>query len=108
YVRMGVGCWKWDKMKWVFSQARSEDESFIGLMRNLCFGLRMSLHKNQRLIAELEALGQQVYALRSLDCLREIVAHDSGMLGMFKQLLAGAHVRMRLRNGYVAKMEQSE
>ncbi|GKB61558.1 hypothetical protein Tco_0917744 [Tanacetum coccineum] len=97
-----------DKMKWVFSRARSKDESFIGLMRDLCFGLRMSLHKNQRLIAELEALGQRVDALRSLDCLREIVARCSGTLGVLEQLLAGAHVGMRLKNGYVAKMEQSE
>ncbi|GJR46869.1 aminotransferase-like mobile domain-containing protein [Tanacetum coccineum] len=97
-----------DKMKWVFSQTHSEYESFIGLMHDLCFGLRMSLHKNQRLIDELEALGQRVDALKSLDCLREIVARDSGTLGVLEQLLAGAHVRMGLRNGYVAEMEQSE
>ncbi|GJX86972.1 hypothetical protein Tco_0337746 [Tanacetum coccineum] len=97
-----------DKMKWVFSRARSDDEFFIGLMCDLCFGLRMSLHKNRRLITELEALGQRVDALRSLDCLREIVAHDSGTLGVLEQLLDRAHVGIRLKNGYVAEMEQSE
>ncbi|GKD43972.1 hypothetical protein Tco_1268617 [Tanacetum coccineum] len=69
-----------DRMNLVFSGVRSEDESFIGLMRDLCFGFRIRLNKNQWLIAELEALGQRGDALRSLDYLREMVARDSGML----------------------------
>ncbi|GKE09843.1 hypothetical protein Tco_1413394 [Tanacetum coccineum] len=101
YVRMGVGCWKWflvmapffllDKLAEVADSPRL-----------------MSLHKNRRLITELEALGQRVDALRSLDCLREIVARDSGTLEVLEQLLDRAHVGMRLKNGYVDEMEQSE
>ncbi|GJR15789.1 hypothetical protein Tco_0798441 [Tanacetum coccineum] len=48
-----------DKIKVVFIHARGADESFIALMRNLCSALRVSIAKNQRLIAELETLGQQ-------------------------------------------------
>ncbi|GJX05547.1 zinc finger, CCHC-type containing protein [Tanacetum coccineum] len=71
-----------DRMNLVFSGVRSEDESFIGIMRDLCFGFRIRLNKNQWLIAELEALGQRGDALRSLDYLREMVARDSGMLSV--------------------------
>ncbi|GKB85836.1 hypothetical protein Tco_0958108 [Tanacetum coccineum] len=80
----------------------------IGLMRDLSFGLRMSLNKNRRLIAELEALGHWGDALRYLDYLREMVSRDYGTLGVLEQLLAEAHVGMRLKDGYVADMEQSE
>ncbi|GKC36940.1 hypothetical protein Tco_1049324 [Tanacetum coccineum] len=95
-------------MNLVFSGARSEDESFIGLMRDLCFGFRMRLNKNRRLIAELEALGQRGDALRCLDYLREMVVHDSGTLGVLEQLLASAHVGICLKDGYVADMQQME
>nr|GEV69450.1 hypothetical protein [Tanacetum cinerariifolium] len=84
-----------DRMNLVFSGARSEDESFIGLMCDLCFGFRMRLNKNRRLVPELEALGQQRDALRSLGYLREMVVRDSGMLGVLEQLLTDAHVGMR-------------
>ncbi|GJW64669.1 hypothetical protein Tco_0116553 [Tanacetum coccineum] len=67
-----------DKMKVVFSRARSEDESFIGLMRDLCSGLR------------------------------ELVVCDSATLGVLEQLLAGTHVGMRLKAGYVADIEETE
>ncbi|GKB56014.1 hypothetical protein Tco_0912200 [Tanacetum coccineum] len=67
-----------DKMKVVFSRARSEDESFIRLMRDLCSGLR------------------------------EMVVCDSAMLGVLEQLLAGTHVGMRLKAGYVADMEETK
>ncbi|GJX05243.1 hypothetical protein Tco_0191159 [Tanacetum coccineum] len=61
-----------DKMKVVFSQACSADESFIKLMRSLCSSLRLSLKKHHRLIAEMEALGQRGDALRrSLDYMRD-------------------------------------
>ncbi|GJT97296.1 hypothetical protein Tco_1092814 [Tanacetum coccineum] len=86
-----------DRMNLVFSGARSEDESFIGLMRDLCFGFRMRLNKNQRLIAELEALGQRGDALRALDYLREMVARDSGMLSVldnyWRVLMLGCMIR---------------
>ncbi|GJU15983.1 hypothetical protein Tco_1143949 [Tanacetum coccineum] len=97
-----------DRMNLVFSGARSEDESFIELMRDLCFGFRIRLNKNRRLIAELEALGQWGDALRCLDYLREMVVRDFGTLEVLEQLLAGAHVRMRLKDGYVADMQQME
>ncbi|GJY58828.1 hypothetical protein Tco_0458720 [Tanacetum coccineum] len=47
-------------------------------------------------------------ALRSLDYLREMVVRDSGTLGVLEQLLAGAHVGMLLKDGYVADMQQME
>ncbi|GJV90072.1 hypothetical protein Tco_1534010 [Tanacetum coccineum] len=79
-----------DKMKVVFVRARSEDESFSGLMRDLCFSLRISLSKKHRLVAELEALGERGDAARSLEHMREIVARDFVMLGDLDQLLTRA------------------
>nr|GEY55337.1 hypothetical protein [Tanacetum cinerariifolium] len=97
-----------DRINLVFSGARSEDESFIRLIRDLCFGFRMRLNKNHRLIVELEALAKRGDALRSLDYLREMVVHDSRTLGVLEQLLAGTHVGMWLKDGYVADMQQME
>ncbi|GJZ77563.1 hypothetical protein Tco_0642235 [Tanacetum coccineum] len=97
-----------EKMKVVFSRARSEDESFIGLICDLCSGLRLSLTKNRRLIVELEALGQRGDALKPLEYMREMVARDFATLGVLEQLLAGIHVGMRLKAGYVADMEETE
>nr|GEZ33444.1 hypothetical protein [Tanacetum cinerariifolium] len=74
----------------LFIRARTKDESFAGLMRDLCFGLRMTL----------SALGEQGDAVRSLDHMREIVARDSGKLGVLEQLLVDTHVRIRLKDGY--------
>nr|GEX14945.1 hypothetical protein [Tanacetum cinerariifolium]GEY43048.1 hypothetical protein [Tanacetum cinerariifolium] len=70
--------------------------------------LRMTLSKNQRLSAKLEALGERVDAVRSLDHMREIVARDSTKLSTSEQLLAGAHVGMGLKEGYVADMEEND
>nr|GEV79214.1 hypothetical protein [Tanacetum cinerariifolium] len=100
--------WTASEFPVVFSRARSEDESFIGLMHDLCSGLRLSLTKNQRLIAKLEALGQQGDALKPLEYTREMVARDSATLRVLEQLLAGIHVGMRLKAGYVADMEETE
>nr|GEY41336.1 hypothetical protein [Tanacetum cinerariifolium] len=97
-----------DRINLVFSGARSEGESFIRLMRDICFTFRMRLNKNHRLIAKLEALGQRRDVLRSLDYLREMVVRDCRTLGVLEQLLAGAHVGMRLKYGYVADMRQME
>nr|GEW47303.1 hypothetical protein [Tanacetum cinerariifolium] len=47
-----------DKMKIVFTRTHSKDECFIGIVRDLCRGIRLSLSKNRRLISELEPLGQ--------------------------------------------------
>nr|GEU63641.1 hypothetical protein [Tanacetum cinerariifolium] len=55
-----------DKMKLWFTQAHTEEESFAEEIRDFCFGLRVTLSKNRRLIAELEALGQRGDALRSM------------------------------------------
>ncbi|GKA91865.1 hypothetical protein Tco_0813790 [Tanacetum coccineum] len=97
-----------DKMKIVFMQARGSDESFIALMRDLCSALRVSIAKNRRLIAELEALGQRAEALKPLDYMKEIVGRDSATLGVLEQLLAGTHVGMRLKASYVAEMEETD
>ncbi|GJS74339.1 hypothetical protein Tco_0707180 [Tanacetum coccineum] len=80
--------------------------AFAGLMCDLCFSLRISLSKKRRLIAELEALGERGDAIRSLDHMRDIVARDSCTLGVLEQLLARTHVGMRLKDGYVADMEE--
>ncbi|GKD40511.1 hypothetical protein Tco_1260718 [Tanacetum coccineum] len=85
-----------DKMKVVFVQAHGADESFIALMRDLCFALRVSITKNRRLIAKLEALGQRGEALKPLDYMKEIVCPDSATLGVLEQLLAGTHVGIML------------
>ncbi|GKG54141.1 hypothetical protein Tco_0557664, partial [Tanacetum coccineum] len=44
-------------------------------------------------------------ALRSLNYMREMVAHDSATLGDLEQLLASTHVEMRLKAGYVVDIE---
>ncbi|GJY45185.1 hypothetical protein Tco_0433398 [Tanacetum coccineum] len=97
-----------DKMKAVFVQARGADESFIALIRDLCSALRVSIAKNQRLIAELEALGQPAEASKPLDYMKEMVVRDFVTLGVLEQLLAGTHVGMRLKASYVAAMEETE
>ncbi|GJR79581.1 hypothetical protein Tco_0150366 [Tanacetum coccineum] len=48
---------------------------------------KISLSKHRRLIAELEALGERGDALRSLNYMREIAAHDSTKLGLLEQML---------------------
>nr|GEV07034.1 hypothetical protein [Tanacetum cinerariifolium] len=68
----------------------------------------MTNSKNQRLIAELEALGERGNAVRCLDHMREIVARDSAKLGVLEQLLAGTHVGIGLKDSYVADLEENE
>ncbi|GKD26783.1 hypothetical protein Tco_1232997, partial [Tanacetum coccineum] len=97
-----------DKMQIVFMQARGSDDSFIVLMCDLCSALRVSIAKNRRLIAELEALGQRAEALKPVDYMKEIVARDAAMLGVLEQLLDGTHVGMRLKASYVAEMEETD
>nr|GEX21681.1 probable serine/threonine-protein kinase roco5 isoform X1 [Tanacetum cinerariifolium] len=72
-----------DKMKVVFSRARESDEAFIDHLRELCS------------------------ALRPLEYMREMVAHDSARVGVLEQLFTGAHVGMRLKAGYAAEMEET-
>nr|GEX17491.1 hypothetical protein [Tanacetum cinerariifolium] len=63
-----------DKMKVVLSKARDSKEYFIDLLRKLCSAIRVSISKDWRLIAELEALGQRVDVLKPLEYMREMVA----------------------------------
>nr|GEV32954.1 hypothetical protein [Tanacetum cinerariifolium] len=79
-----------DKMKIVFTQIHSEDECFIEIVRDLCCGFRLSLSKNRRLIADLEALGHCADAVRSLGYLREMVGRDYETFRVLEQLLARA------------------
>ncbi|GJR62412.1 hypothetical protein Tco_1504574 [Tanacetum coccineum] len=97
-----------DKMKIVFTRTHNEDECFIGIVRDLCCGLRLSLSKNRRLIVELEALGHCADAVRSLGYLREMVGRDSDTLGVLEQLLAQAEVGRRLKAGYANDMDETE
>ncbi|GJU19990.1 hypothetical protein Tco_1153332 [Tanacetum coccineum] len=97
-----------DKMKVVFVRARSEDETFAGLMRDLCFSLRISLSKKRRLVAELEALGEHGDAARPLEHMRYIFAHDYVTLRDLEQLLARAQVEAGLKASYVADIEANE
>ncbi|GJT95897.1 hypothetical protein Tco_1091415 [Tanacetum coccineum] len=97
-----------DKMKIVFTRTHNEDECFIGIVRDLCCGLRLSLSKNRRLIAELEALGHCADTVRSLGYLREMVGRDSDTLGVLEQLLARAEVGRSLKAGYADDMAETE
>nr|GEV66346.1 hypothetical protein [Tanacetum cinerariifolium] len=96
-----------DKMKIVFMQDRGSDDSFIALMHDLCFALRVSIAKNRRLVAKLEALGQRAEALKPLDYMKEIVGRDAATLGVLEQLLAASHVGMRLKASYVAEIGET-
>nr|GEV86411.1 hypothetical protein [Tanacetum cinerariifolium] len=97
-----------DKMKVVFSWSRSKDESFAGLMRDLCFSLRISLSKKRGLVAELEALGERGDVAKALEHLRDIVARDAVMLGELETVLTHAQVGASLKAGYVADVEKKE
>nr|GEW64896.1 hypothetical protein [Tanacetum cinerariifolium] len=103
-----------DKMKVVFSRARDSDKSFIELLRELCYAIRVSINKDRVsitkdrwLIAELEALGQRADVLKSLEYMREMVARDSARVGILEQLLVGTHVGMRLKAEYAADMGET-
>nr|GEV86402.1 hypothetical protein [Tanacetum cinerariifolium] len=73
-----------DKMKIVFTQTHSEDECFIGIVRDFCCGLR------------------------SLGYLKEMVGRDSDTLGVLEQLLGRAEVGRRLKAGYANDMDETE
>nr|GEU31593.1 hypothetical protein [Tanacetum cinerariifolium] len=93
-----------DKMKVMFSRTWDSNESFIELLRELYSAISVTISKDRRLIAELEALGQRADVLKSLEYMMEMVAWDSEMVGVLEQLLAGAHVGMRLKAEYAADM----
>ncbi|GKC45596.1 hypothetical protein Tco_1063318 [Tanacetum coccineum] len=94
-----------DKMKYVFGRSRGEDESFAGLMRDLCCALRASLSKKWMLVAELEAVGEVEGAAKSLEYMRVIVAHDVMTLRELETLLARDQVGVSLKAGFVVDME---
>ncbi|GJV08394.1 hypothetical protein Tco_1346050 [Tanacetum coccineum] len=94
-----------DKMKYVFGHSRGEDESFAGLMRDLCLSLRISLSKKRRLVAELEAVGEVEGVVKCLEHMRVIVARDDVTLGELEKLLGCAQVGVSLKAGFVADME---
>ncbi|GKD23071.1 hypothetical protein Tco_1224774 [Tanacetum coccineum] len=97
-----------DKIKIMFTRTHSKDECFIGIVRDLCCGLRLSLTKNRRLVAELEALGHCADAVRCLGYLREMVGRDSETLGVLEQLLARAEVGRRLKASYADDIDKTE
>ncbi|GJT76116.1 hypothetical protein Tco_1042841 [Tanacetum coccineum] len=99
---------KTDKMKLWFTRAHTEEHSFFVVIRDFCFELRVTLSQNRGLIAELKALGQHGDALKALEGLREIVAHNVVKLGVLEQLLAATRVGIPLKAGYVADMEDKE
>nr|GFB24556.1 hypothetical protein [Tanacetum cinerariifolium] len=97
-----------DEIKLWFNQACTEDQSFVRLICDLCFELMITMHKNQRWIAVLGALGDPGDAVTSLNHMRDIVAHEYAKLAILEQLLAGTDVMIRLNDGYVANMEYKE
>ncbi|GJZ59710.1 hypothetical protein Tco_0615526 [Tanacetum coccineum] len=94
-----------DKMKFWFTRARTEDEGLARVLRDLSFEIRITMHKGQRLLAELEALGERRDVVTALKAMREIVARDSAKLAVLEQLLVGTHVAIHLKEGYLADME---
>ncbi|GKF08221.1 hypothetical protein Tco_0042445 [Tanacetum coccineum] len=92
-------------MKYVFGRSHGEDESFPGLMRNLCLSLRISLSKKQRLVAELEAIREVEGTVKSLEHRRIIVAHDVVTLRELETLLGRAQIGVSLKAGFVTNME---
>nr|GEU46811.1 uncharacterized mitochondrial protein AtMg00810-like [Tanacetum cinerariifolium] len=97
-----------DKMKYVFGRSRSKDESFAGLMRDLCCALRVSLSKNRRLVAELEAVGDVEGAAKFLKHMRVFIARDVVTLGELETLLVRAQVGVSLKSGFVVDIEVKE
>ncbi|GKC64659.1 hypothetical protein Tco_1097257, partial [Tanacetum coccineum] len=97
-----------DRMKVLFIQKLAEEEAFARFLYDQCVGLTMTNNKNQRLIEELEALGERRDTMRCLDHMREIIARDYAKLGVLEQLLAGTHVGIGLKDSYVDNIEENE
>ncbi|GKA23227.1 hypothetical protein Tco_0709189 [Tanacetum coccineum] len=86
-----------DKMKFWFTRARTKDQAFAVLMRDICLELKIKMHKTQRLITALEALGEVGDVVTSLNHMREIVGRESAKLAVLEQLSASTDVAMRLK-----------
>nr|GEX17862.1 hypothetical protein [Tanacetum cinerariifolium] len=67
----------------------------------------VSITKDRRLIAKLEALGQRVDVLKPLKYMREMVAWDSTRVGVLEQLSPGAYVGMSLKAEYATDMGET-
>ncbi|GJV14240.1 hypothetical protein Tco_1359563 [Tanacetum coccineum] len=108
-VHMNVRCWKWVSWLWVADNAVQNLGCSFGLIDPQWFS-NNDCEAHQLLFTWMpsEFLGLRGDALRSLDYMREMVAHDSATLGVLEQLLAGNHVGMCLKAGYMADMEQTE
>ncbi|GJR09501.1 hypothetical protein Tco_0792153 [Tanacetum coccineum] len=94
-----------DKMKYVFSRSRGEDESFAGLMRDLFLSLRVLLSKKRRLVTELEAVGEVEGAVKCLEHMRVIVARDADTLEELETLFGRGQVGVSLKAGFVTDMD---
>nr|GEW20607.1 hypothetical protein [Tanacetum cinerariifolium] len=88
-------------MKVVFSRARECDEGFIEALKELSSAFGVSIAKDRRLIAELEALRERGDALKPLEYMREMVTRNFSRVKILEQLLADAHIVMRLKAAYV-------
>ncbi|GKE19139.1 hypothetical protein Tco_1426716, partial [Tanacetum coccineum] len=76
--------------------------------RDLCFALRISLSKKRRLVAELEALGEQEGVAKPFEHMKEIVTRDAVTLGELETLLEHAQVGVSLKASFVVDMEKNE
>ncbi|GJW72907.1 hypothetical protein Tco_0132277 [Tanacetum coccineum] len=94
-----------DKIKFWFIRVCNEDPAFVVLMRDVCFELKIKMHKTRRLTVELAALGEVGDAVTSLNHMREIVGRESAKLAILEQLSASTDVAMRLKDGYVTDMQ---
>nr|GEV48810.1 hypothetical protein [Tanacetum cinerariifolium] len=86
-----------DKMKYVFGRSHGEDESFVKLVHDLYFALRIALSKKRRLVAEFEALGEREGTAKPFEHMKEIIAHDAVTLGELETLLAHALVGVMMQ-----------
>ncbi|GJT02827.1 hypothetical protein Tco_0823996 [Tanacetum coccineum] len=84
--------------------AKAEDQAFSGLISNICVALRISLSKKRKLIAELEAVGDEEDVTKGLENLTVVVARDTATLGDLEHLLARSQVRVALKAGFVNDM----
>nr|GEU77958.1 hypothetical protein [Tanacetum cinerariifolium] len=81
-----------DKMRYVLGRSYGVDESRARLMRDVYLSLRVSLSNKQRLVAELEAVGEVDGVVKYLEHMRVIVARDAVTLGELETVLGRAQL----------------
>nr|GEY25770.1 hypothetical protein [Tanacetum cinerariifolium] len=81
---------------------------FIEALKELSSAFRVSIAKDCRLIAELEALRERGDALKPLEYMREMVARDVARVRILEQLLADAHVGIRLKAAYADEINNQD